>query len=261
MVVLTKEPDGATPKEYVDHNISPTLTPALKALCQARPRDPISWLANYLLEHKPSAAPVLEAGELDVLKVKDIFRQFDSDDDGALTMSELKRAFRAVGMSKREGPKAELDAETFRAMDTNGDGVVDLDEWSNNLRPDLRMLLLEKIDEGWTFDPYLWSMSQERHSKWDMGKVFRQFDTSKDGLLNMLELQRAFRALGLPRRDGAKLEVDMQMFRSFDTSGDGKISLDEFSDNMPDGVRAKIEEKLDAGWTFDAEKWSGRRGK
>ena len=53
-----------------------------------------------------------------------VFKQFDTDGDGFLDMAELKRAFRAIGLEKRTGAKAELDAKTFAAMDTNGDGVI-----------------------------------------------------------------------------------------------------------------------------------------
>ena len=260
MVYIAKEPEDATPADYVAANLTPTLTKGLAELCLARPKDPVTWLAEWLLQHK-AESPVLPQGSIDNLRVLDVFKQFDSDNDGALTMGELKRAFRAVGMSKRTGFKAELDADTFRAMDKNGDGVIDISEWSNGLRPDLRALLLEKLDEGWTFDPALWAASQVRHARWDMSKVFKTFDTSKDGVLTMVELQRAFRAMGLPKRDGTKLDMDMRMFRMLDTNGDGRINLEEFEENLPDEVRAKLEEKLDAGWTFDAEKWSGRRSK
>jgi hypothetical protein len=49
-----------------------------------------------------------------------------------------------------------------------------------------------------------------------------------DGALTMGEFKRAFRALGLRKRDGKKMEVDEKMFRSFDTNGDGTVSLEEF---------------------------------
>ena len=42
---------------------------------------------------------------------------------------------------------------------------------------------------------------------------------SGDGELDFREFQRAFRALGLKKRDGTKHEVDMEMFKSFDTNG------------------------------------------
>ena len=46
-----------------------------------------------------------------------------------------------------------------------------------------------------------------------------QFDVDGDGKLTIEEFARAFRALGLPKRDGSKLEMDINMFKSFDTNG------------------------------------------
>lgn len=46
----------------------------------------------------------------------------------------------------------------------------------------------------------------------------------RQGKLTMREFQRAFRALGLPKRDGKKMEMDQSMFNSFDTNGDGTRS-------------------------------------
>jgi len=89
----------------------------------------------------------------------------------------------------------------------------------------------------------------------DLTQVFKQFDTSGDGFLQIGELKRAFRALGLPKRDGSKMEVDQAMFKSFDTNGDGVIDVSEFEANLKPKTRKKIEEMLDGGWTFDAEKW------
>ena len=121
MVYIAKEPEDATPADYVAANLTPTLTKGLAELCLARPKDPVtcspSGCSSTRLE-----SPVLPQGSIDNPRVLDVFKQFDFDNDGALTMGELKRAFRAVGMSKRTGFKAELDANTFRAMDKNGDG-------------------------------------------------------------------------------------------------------------------------------------------
>ena len=91
-----------------------------------------------------------------------------------------------------------------------------------------------------------------------MSKVFKQFDSDHDGFLDMREFMRAFRAVGLKKRSGGKLEGDAEMFNSFDTNGDGFVSLAEFEQNLYPSTRKKIEELLDAGWKFEPEK-CGRR--
>ena len=42
-------------KTYLDTFVVPQLLPALTALTQERPENPIEYLANYLIKHKKSA--------------------------------------------------------------------------------------------------------------------------------------------------------------------------------------------------------------
>ena len=53
----------------------------------------------------------------------------------------------------------------------------------------------------------------------DLTQVFKQFDTSGDGFLQIGELKRAFRAIGLEKRKGEKFELDEKTFSSFDVNG------------------------------------------
>merc|ERR1719424_874344 len=171
-----------------------------------------------------------------------VFKQFDTDNDGVLDMGEMQRAFRAIGLKKRDGSKITVDQEMFNSFDTNKDGKVSLAE------------IEAELNANWVFDPAKWAASQERHSKIDMSKVFKQFDTDSDGVLDIREMQRAFRAIGLKKRDGSKMEVDLEMFNSFDTNKDGKVSLAEFEANLKDKTRAKIEAEINSGWVFDDAK-------
>ena len=93
-----------------------------------------------------------------------------------------------------------------------GDGKIQLLEFESHMKRRTREKIEELLNAGWQFDPELWNASVERHSKWDMSKVFKQFDTDGDGVLDMDEFKRAFRALGLKNREGKKYEVDQEMF-------------------------------------------------
>ena len=50
-----------------------------------------------------------------------------------------------------------------------------------------------------------------------------EFDTDGDGVLDESEFKRALRAIGLPKREGDKADMDSFTFKQMDTSGDGKL--------------------------------------
>lgn len=184
-----------------------------------------------------------------------IFKKFDSDGDGSLGMDELKRAFHALGLEKRSGEKLEMDEAMFKSFDVSGDGMVSVEEFEASCPPEVREKIEEKLKGDWKFDPVLWSDSQARHAKTNYAKIFKMFDADNDGVLDMRELKRAFRALGLKKRDGSKYELDQMTFKAMDINGDGKVSLEEFENSMPEPLRETLNEVITSGWKFDEEKW------
>ncbi len=48
---------------YLQYALGGVLTEALVDLCKIKPKDPISYLGNYLLQHNPNAPKVTEVGE------------------------------------------------------------------------------------------------------------------------------------------------------------------------------------------------------
>ena len=96
----------------------------------------------------------------------------------------------------------------FKSFDTNGDGMVSMEELDANLKPKTRRKIVAKLEAGWKFDKAAWDKSVARHKKWDMKEIFAQFDGDGDGKLDIYEIARAFRALGLPKRDGTKMDMD-----------------------------------------------------
>jgi Ca2+-binding EF-hand superfamily protein len=187
--------------------------------------------------------------------MKEIMAQFDADGDGKLDLYEIARAFRALGLPKRDGKQMEMDHAMFKAFDTNGDGYVSMEEFDANLKPKTRRKIELKLEGGWKFDKEAWDASVARHKKYDMATVFNDFDVDSDGKLTLREFMRAFRALGLEKRSGEKMTLDEAMFKSFDTNGDGFVDLKEFQAGLLPKTRKKIEQKLEGGWKFDKEKW------
>jgi calcium-binding protein CML len=234
--------DGYVSMEELDANMKPKTRRKIELALEAGWKfDKATWDAS-VARHKK-----YDMGE--------IFKQFDADGDGKLDIYEIARAFRAMGLTKREGEKSDMDKAMFKSLDEDGDGLVDMDEIRRNLNPKVRRKIELSLDAGWTFDKEKWDASVARHKKWDMKQVFAQFDVEGTGKLDIYQIARAFRALGLPKRDGTKMEMDKEMFKSFDTNGDGYVSMEEFDKNLKPKTRRKIENILEAGWTFDKAAW------
>jgi hypothetical protein len=60
-------------------------------------------------------------------KLEEAFRQFDTDGSGALDEGELAAAYAAAGVSISE----EKVRKCMKMLDSNGDGVIDLDEFKS----------------------------------------------------------------------------------------------------------------------------------
>ena len=86
--------------------------------------------------------------------------------------------------------------------------MVSMEELEANLKDETRAKIEACIDRGWKFDKKTWEESVARHKRWNMKEIFAQFDADGDGKLDIYEIARAFRALGLPKRDGEKMEMD-----------------------------------------------------
>ncbi|KAK2833615.1 hypothetical protein Q5P01_017504 [Channa striata] len=68
------------------------------------------------------------AGMIGLKELKDAFREFDIDGDGAITSEELRQAI--IKLLGEHTSKREIEA-VVREADNNGDGTVDFEEFVN----------------------------------------------------------------------------------------------------------------------------------
>ena len=131
--------------EYVQRELTPTLGPALTELARAKPADPVVWLANYLLEHKPppklqpaGAAATMQA-LVDMLtspegkaEMKALFQACDKDGNGTVSSKEWGKAIKSNWkvMAKFFGcvTMAEV-GKSFKRLDADGSGDLTWDEF------------------------------------------------------------------------------------------------------------------------------------
>jgi len=234
--------DGFISMEELDANLKP----------KTRKKIEMDLEGGWKIDQATRDASIARHKKYDM---KVIFAQFDHEGKGRLDIYTIARAFRAMGLPKRDGAKMEMDKAMFKAFDTNGDGYISMEELAANLKPTTRRKIELLLEGGWTFDKAAWDVSIARHKKWNMADVFKNFDYDGDGKLTIKEFYRAFRALGLEKRAGEKMEIDKAMFDSFDTNGDGFVTLVEFQEGLLPKTRKKIVDKLEGGWTFDKTKW------
>jgi len=139
----------------------------------------------------------------------------------------ITMALKALGITE------EFDTEAVLAsMDDDGNGVIDLHEWTSCMTKPLRMAIYRSLanpDKLGGFKPLV-----------DVAKIFDQFDTDNSGSLSKDEIKNAMSCLGLKAWD-----VN-EFFVGLDVNGDGEISLAEFKDNLPSYVFKAMAQKLTA---------------
>merc|ERR1711944_160534 len=146
-------------------------------------------------------------------------------EDAVMDRKKITRALKALGIT--EEFKTE---DVLNSMDANGDGTIDLEEWTTCMTPELKRAIYRSLanpDKLNGFQPLV-----------DVAKVFDQFDTDNSGSLSKEEIKYACNCLGLKAWD-----ID-EFFTGLDENADGEISLQEFKDNLPPYVFKAMSAKL-----------------
>ncbi|KAL3632028.1 hypothetical protein CASFOL_025012 [Castilleja foliolosa] len=136
--------------------------------------------------------------------LRDVFATFDKNNDGYITKHELSESLQNIGILA--GDKDVTDM--VEKVDSNGDGLIDFDEFCQLLNGD-------EEDE-------------------DLKEAFDVFDGNKDGMITVDELGLVLSSLGLS--EGDKIEECKKMIRNVDIDGDGMVNFDEFKLMMKSGL-------------------------
>merc|ERR1712209_243940 len=137
------------------------------------------------------------------------FKKFDANNDGAISVQELKNGLRSTGVKFND---QEIEV-IFAVADLNGDGEISEAEFDNLMGTAVSFGRVE-----------------------DVKAAFFRFDKNGDGAIDRNELKQMLAPTG---KNPSDQEVD-QLFRKGDTDGDGQIDLGEFIFLMSPAATATI---------------------
>ncbi|KAI9085111.1 hypothetical protein K1719_032927 [Acacia pycnantha] len=141
----------------------------------------------------------------EVEDIKDMFKKMDSDNDGIVSIEELKAGFRNFGSQLAESEVQML----IEAVDTNGKGRLDYEEFV-------------------AVSLHLKRMANDEHIR----KAFSYFDKDGNGYIEPDELRDALMEDG----ENDCTDVANDIFQEVDIDKDGRISYDEFVAMMKTGT-------------------------
>ncbi|KAL3532300.1 hypothetical protein ACH5RR_005821 [Cinchona calisaya] len=206
------------------------------------PKKFLAWLHTFYVKvcknHSTQVASNHEAVHFDKNKVEEkrsdynnkvqlrsVFETFDKNNDGYITKQELRDSLKNIGIVMTENDIADM----VKRVDSNGDGLIDLDEFCKSFGSLLSREELNEEEHGRDGNEEV----EDREG--ELKEAFAVFDGDKDGLITVEELGLVLSSLGF--KEGKKLEDCKEMIRKVDMDGDGMVNFDEFKKMMNAGQR------------------------
>ncbi|XP_050215359.1 probable calcium-binding protein CML27 [Mercurialis annua] len=140
-------------------------------------------------------------------ELQKVFNQFDANQDGKISLSELGGVLKAMGSPYTE---AELE-RVMEDVDTDRDGFINLEEFSQICKPS------ESADAA----------SSELRDAFDL------YDQNKNGLISSGELHLVLNRLGMH----CSVEDCVRMIKTVDSDGDGCVDFVEFQKMMANNAQ------------------------
>jgi len=221
-------------QEYTDTALKPTLQRGLVALCQARPDDPRTWLAEWLLANKPppklalagSAAAVQAVIEMyssseGKAQLQGLWSALDKDGDGTITSKEWGKGVAAnwKTMSKFFGGCTIAEAgKAFKSIDVDGSGDLTWEEFEgaiSGMDATIRLAQALATQEG---------------AK-ELKALFESLDKNGDGRVTGKEWGSAVsknKDMMSKFFGGKDLKSIGKAFKTIDADGSGDLTWEEF---------------------------------
>merc|ERR1711912_219153 len=155
---------------------------------------------------KKQAAPVWDAKKYErpgltsdeVEEIKEAFDLFDSDQSGAISVSELTSAMKSLGFDVKHAVVFQMIAE----LDADGSGEIEFEEFLD--------MMTARISD--------------KNSREDIERVFKLFDSDRTGEVSLDNMKRVAKELG---EDISPQELQ-EIIQRADLDGDGALTLDDF---------------------------------
>ncbi|CAF1222029.1 unnamed protein product, partial [Didymodactylos carnosus] len=135
-------------------------------------------------------------------QLQDAFNLFDTDKSRTISSTELKQVLVALNFK----PTEQLIRKIMKEMDTDGDGVIEFDE----------------------FVRVMGGVYERKFSNDEMRRAFQCFDTDHSGFITPNELREVLRKLNHNVTEARISEI----MREIDSDLDGKINYEEFCQMM-----------------------------
>ncbi|KAK4763071.1 hypothetical protein SAY86_008839 [Trapa natans] len=141
--------------------------------------------------------------EEEIRGLKEMFKGIDADNNGTITLDELKQGLSQQGTKLSEHEVKQL----MEAADADGNGIIDYEEFI-------------------TATMHMNRMDREEH----LYTAFQYFDKDNSGYITTEELEQALREFGM--QDGKDIK---EIISEVDADDDGRVNYDEFVAMMRKG--------------------------
>jgi len=140
------------------------------------------------MKDKPAGLVSMEESLADAIKSwgKSVFEQFDTDKNGVLDNKELSRALKSLPKTKptMAPPNAKYMSveEMVTAMDADGSGGIDLDEWLSNLQKcaGLAAALADAVGDSGVVEKFRSFEQQKAKREKEIAELAGKMDTASD---------------------------------------------------------------------------------